>query len=200
MNKDRQKCRGAYYTPEPVVHTLVRWAVRRDADRLLDPACGDGRFLTVHPNSVGVEQDPDAASAVHEAAPGALIHQDDFFMWANETCERFECAAGNPPFIRYQRFAGETRKTALNLCAKHGAMLSGLTSSWAPFLIATASLLKPGGRMAFVVPAEIGHAPYARPVLEYLAAHFSTVGCSSRTVSAARQVTLFYRQRRDSGV
>ena len=29
--------------------------------------------------------------------------------------------------------------------------------------------------MAFVVPAEIGHAPYAAPLLEYLVGHFSTV-------------------------
>jgi len=29
--------------------------------------------------------------------------------------------------------------------------------------------------MAFVVPAEIGHAPYARPVLDYLVAHFAKV-------------------------
>lgn len=29
--------------------------------------------------------------------------------------------------------------------------------------------------MAFVVPAEIGHAPYARPLLEYLAGHFHVV-------------------------
>jgi hypothetical protein len=29
--------------------------------------------------------------------------------------------------------------------------------------------------MAFVVPAEIGHAPYSAPVLEYLAAHFEVV-------------------------
>jgi adenine-specific DNA-methyltransferase len=34
------------------------------------------------------------------------------------------------------------------------------------FLVTTASLLKQGGRLAFVVPAEIGHAPYAAPLVE----------------------------------
>ena len=29
--------------------------------------------------------------------------------------------------------------------------------------------------MAFVVPAEIGHAPYSRPLVEYLAGHFKRV-------------------------
>jgi type I restriction-modification system DNA methylase subunit len=32
---------GAYYTPDAVVATLVRWAVREPTDRLLDPSCGD---------------------------------------------------------------------------------------------------------------------------------------------------------------
>jgi adenine-specific DNA methylase len=175
MDGQRQKLNGSYYTPEPVVRSLVRWTVRKDTDRLLDPACGDGRFLMAHPKSVGVEQDVDAARAVHARSPGSLMHQGDFFSWASRTHERFECAAGNPPFIRYQRFAGEIRQTALELCATHGAQFSALSSSWAPFIVATAALLKRDGRMAFVVPAEIGHAPYARPLLEYLADHFDRV-------------------------
>jgi adenine-specific DNA methylase len=175
MDPQRQKELGAYYTPEDVVRTLVAWSVSAPTDRMLDPSCGDGRFLTIHPNSVGVEGDPHAAAIVHSRVPGSLIHQGDFFSWASNTVERFECAAGNPPFIRYQRFTGEIRKTALALCASHGARFDALASSWAPFLVATATLLKAGGRMAFVVPAEIGHAPYALPLLDFLVRNFDQV-------------------------
>ena len=170
-----QKEAGAYYTPSAVVAALVRWAVRRDGDRMLDPSCGDGRFLMQHPNSVGIEQDPLSAHVAIDRAPGALVHEGDFFQWAEATAERFECAAGNPPFIRYQTFKGAMRARALAFCGTQGATFSGLASSWAPFLVATAALLKPGGRMAFVVPAEIGHAPYASPLLEYLVANFKRV-------------------------
>lgn len=175
MTKLTQKQSGAYFTPDAVVQTLARWAVRRTDDRLLDPSCGDGRFLAAHDNSVGIEQDPRSAQEAISRAPSALVHEGDFFAWAANTHERFECAAGNPPFIRYQTFKGTVRETALRLCLAHGAKFSGLSSSWAPFLVATASLLLPGGRMAFVVPAEIGHAPYAIPLLEYLVANFSVV-------------------------
>lgn len=170
-----RKHSGAYYTPDRVVASLVRWAVRSGEDRLLDPACGDGRFIAAHRNAVGIEQDVEATRTAMARAPWALVHEGDFFAWAGETVERFECASGNPPFIRYQTFKGATRARAIELCAKHGANFSGLSSSWAPFLVATAGLLKPGGRMAFVVPAEIGHAPYAAPLLDYLVANFSTV-------------------------
>lgn len=170
-----QKRSGAYFTPGDVARALVAWAVRSPSDRLLDPACGDGQFLSAHRTSVGIEQNPQSAHAAIAAAPWALVHEGDFFAWAAETRERFHCAAGNPPFIRYQSFKGEVRRRALDLCAQVGAEFSGLASSWAPFLVATAALLKPGGRMAFVVPAEIGHAPYAAPLLEYLVGAFSRV-------------------------
>lgn len=170
-----KKRSGAFFTPDDVSATLVAWACHGPADRMIDPSCGDGQFLALHRNSVGVEQNPISAHMAIERAPGALVHEGDFFTWATKTGERFECAAGNPPFIRYQTFKGEIRRRALDLCLDLGAQFSGLTSSWAPFLVATAGLLKQGGRMAFVVPAEIGHAPYAAPLLEYLLASFSKV-------------------------
>jgi len=175
MARLSQKQAGAYYTPDRVVSSLVRWAVRDKNDRLLDPSCGDGRFIASHWNSVGVEQDTVAVTAAKERTPGAVVHEAEFFAWAARTRERFECAAGNPPFIRYQTFKGDVRRRALELCASLGTKFSALTASWAPFLVATASLLKPGGRMAFVVPASIGHAPYAAPLLDYLVGHFDEV-------------------------
>ncbi len=99
----------------------------------------------------------------------------DFFDWVGSTKAQFDCVAGNPPFIRYQKFNGDTRKRALQICANLGARLTGLTSSWAPFVVAAALVLKPGGRLAFVVPAEIGHAPYAKPVIQFLLDNFSDV-------------------------
>jgi adenine-specific DNA-methyltransferase len=170
-----QKQSGAYYTPDSVVSTLLRWAVRNGEDRLIDPACGDGRFIAGHRNAVGIEQDVRVARVAMERAPWALVHERDFFAWAVETTERFDCAAGNPPFIRYQQFSGATRSRAIELCGRLGADFSGLTSSWAPFLAAAAGLLKAGGRLAFVVPSEIGHAPYAAPLLDYLVKRFALV-------------------------
>ena len=172
----RQKLTGAYFTPEPLVEALVCWAVRSETDRLLDPSCGDGRFIAAHSSTVGiVARTRICRNGASTRSIRALVHENDFFQWAEATHERFECSAGNPPFIRYQHFNGDVRRRALELCARHGAYFTGLTSSWAPFLVAAASLLKPGGRMAFVVPAEIGHAPTRRHSLSILIKNFKTV-------------------------
>ena len=173
-----QKRNGAYYTPEWLAAMLVSCAVRAPGDLLLDPSCGDGRFLACHGNSVGVERDARAASAARQRAPQALVANDEFFAWAERARRdgrRFDCVAGNPPFIRYQTFNGDVRRRALALCSELGVAFSGLSASWAPFLVVAASLLRPGGRMAFVVPAAIGHAPYAGPLMEFLVANFRKV-------------------------
>ncbi len=169
------KTLGAYFTPEAVAAALVRWAVRDPADLLLDPSSGDGRFVALHGKSVGVERDPVSVAEAGCRAPQATIVEADFFTWASDDSRRFDCAAGNPPFIRYQRFTGATRRAALDYCRRQGVTFSGLSSSWAPFIVAAASKLRPGGRIAFVVPAEIGHAPYAMPLLDYLVGNFGAV-------------------------
>ena len=169
------KTLGAYFTPENVAEALVRWAVRDPGDLLLDPSSGDGRFVARHPQSVGVERDAASVAEAAARAPHATIVQGDFFAWAAGDRRRFDCAAGNPPFIRYQRFSGATRRAALDYCRRLGVVFSALSSSWAPFIVAAASKLRAGGRIAFVVPAEIGHAPYATPLMEYLLANFGSV-------------------------
>ncbi|MCY2987472.1 MAG: N-6 DNA methylase [Planctomycetota bacterium] len=128
---EQRKLAGAYYTPSETASSLVCWVLRKPTDRLLDPACGDGQFLQFHDNRVGVEQDAIAAARARLRAPGATVHDEDFFAWAKRTPERFDCAAGNPPFIRYQRFSGKTRQRALDLCQSLGARFSSLSSSWA---------------------------------------------------------------------
>lgn len=174
--KQRQKHLGQFYTPPEVARTLVNWLTLKRPKRILDPACGTGEFLSLHRQSVGVEVDPVNAAAARQRAPGALIHSGDFFSWAVKTTERFEAAVGNPPFIRYQLFAGEIRELALQIASRLGAQFNALSSSWAPFLVATAGLLKPRGAMAFVVPAEIGHATYSKVLLNWLCQNFGSVG------------------------
>ncbi len=173
--KERRKRFGQFFTPPAVARSLVSWVVRGPRDLVLDPSCGDGAFLRWHKRSVGIEVDPDNAALARQIAPGALVHGGDFFDWAFATKERFDGIAGNPPFIRYQTLPGEIRARALAASSLMGAEFSALTSSWAPFVLVAAGLLKPGAAMAFVVPAEVGHANYVQPLIPALCARFARV-------------------------
>lgn len=192
-----QKQLGAYYTPSRVARALVDWAVRTPKDRVLDPACGDGVFLeaaVARLRSLGARQtteiygvEVDKVAYDHAvlpllrrfAVPRDNVTLADFFEHACREADLCNAVVGNPPFIRYQSFRGRTREKALLLARNLGVDLSELASSWAPFLLHSCEFLVPGGRLAMVVPAEIAHASYARPVVQFLAGHFAEVGLAS---------------------
>ena len=164
---------GAYYTPTEVVQELVCWATNGRTDApTLDPSCGDGRFLRGLESGVGVDLDPAAITRARSVVPTAELYRRDFFAWARSSAPDFDAVVGNPPFIRYQRFSGEARRRAQAFCEARGVRLSGLSSSWAHFVVGASTLLRPGGRLGFVVPAEIGYAVYARNVVRYLVDSF----------------------------
>lgn len=184
---------GAFYTDEQVASFLVWWAIRDRDERVLDPCFGGGvflrsacqRILSLGGNPIfqiyGVEIDPGVHNRIagmfrtEYSIPASNLIEADFFDICKATLPALDVIVGNPPFIRYHRFTGQIREKALSLAAEQGVVLSRLCSSWAPFLIHSVSMLKNGGRLAMVVPAELGHANYAQPVVEYLARSFKTV-------------------------
>jgi hypothetical protein len=68
--------------------------VKSPSDTMLDPSCGDDRFLALHGHAVGVEHHSGASEEATARAPHATIFESDFFSWATTTSERFDCAAG----------------------------------------------------------------------------------------------------------
>ena len=186
---ERAKSFGAFYTDGAVADFLVGWAVRSGADRVLDPSFGGGIFLEAALGRLGdahklygVELDPEVHARVASLLtarglpPQNLIRADFFNLDAGtELLPPLDAVVGNPPFIRYQKFSGDVRAKALARALEQGVRLSRRSSAWAPFLVHSVSLLKPGGRLGMVVPAELGHAAYARPVLRFLTESFASV-------------------------
>jgi adenine-specific DNA-methyltransferase len=187
------KALGAYYTDAQIADFLVNWAVRTPQDTILDPSFGGGVFLRSackrlrklngRPDErmFGIEIDP----LVHKCISQKLVEEfnvkpehlklSDFFALRSTDFNPVSVVIGNPPFIRYQRFSGDSRANALRRAAEAGVKISELASSWVPFLIHSISLLENGGRLAMVVPAEIGHARYAHPLLGHLGRTFKSV-------------------------
>jgi hypothetical protein len=86
-----------------------------------------------------------------------------------------DACIGNPPYVRYQSFAGDARKRGREAALAAGVRVDGLASSWAPFTVHAASFLKPGGRLGLVLPAELMSVNYAAPVRRFLLERFGSV-------------------------
>lgn len=181
-----QKSFGAFYTGEPVARTIIKWAVRNPNDSVLDPSCGDGVFLSSavrhlesigsrNPQIWGIDVNEKALHLVKARLPQCRLVSADFFSTKPGEIPFFNAIIGNPPFIRYQTFNGSSRSSALARAKEAGVHLPKLSSSWAPFLVHAVAFLSKGGRLGMVVPAELGHAQYAREVLSFLLRKFGRI-------------------------
>jgi adenine-specific DNA-methyltransferase len=185
------KALGAFYTDSEVADFLSRWAIRRPTDSVIDPSFGGGVFLrsacerirslggTPASQVHGVELDKKVFSQIVSMLQDEFsVHREnfahsDFFEYEPE--QAYDAVVGNPPFIRYQRFSGESRWRALDRCARLGVKMSQLSSSWAPFLVCSTAMVRKGGRLAMVIPMELTYATYAGPVAEFLRRSFARI-------------------------
>ena len=124
-----RKARGAFFTPAAITAYLAAWAIRAPTDRVFEPSCGEASFLLAAGERLcalgappdrlaqqlhGVEIHPasarQAARLLAERGLRASVAVADFFD-RSPTAE-FDAVIGNPPYVRYQSFAGEARARA----------------------------------------------------------------------------------------
>ncbi|MDQ1439269.1 MAG: adenine-specific DNA-methyltransferase [Acidimicrobiaceae bacterium] len=86
-----------------------------------------------------------------------------------------DAVVGNPPFVRYQEHRGAARQRSIAAALKQGVRLSGLASSWASVVVHSSGFLKPDGRLAMVLPAELLTVHYAEPIRRWLRHRFAGV-------------------------
>lgn len=186
----QRKARGAFFTPEAVARYVTQWAVRSADDSVLEPSCGEAAFLLEagrHLVTLGAK--PELMSLhgaeLHEASASnalallaheglsAQISVGDFFK--EEPRAAYDAVIGNPPYVRYQSFSGDSRAASRRAALRAGVKLTNLASSWAAFTVHAALFVKDGGRLGLVLPAELLSVNYAAPVREFLMRSFSRV-------------------------
>ena len=182
-NESVKKLRGGYYTPRDLADFLTRWIGAINPHDILEPSCGDGVFFRAIAEQrlygaalTGFELDAGeakkAASVSCTAAQTLDVRAKDFLGWAlerlNDEGTRFDAAVGNPPFVRYQYLPTEFQTRAKEVFERLGLQFTKRTNAWVPFVLASVALLRPGGRLAMVVPAEVIHVLHAQSVRSYL--------------------------------
>lgn len=171
--RTRRKRLGRWLTPHDLVERVVAATMPNvgasERVRVLDPACGDGRFLAaaaVHlgalgaiPELHGVDIDRDAVDSARSALarwPAAIEHADALRRdWGGE---QFDIVIGNPPFLS-QMAASTTRGGA----SRHGG--GPYADAAAEFLALAVDLAQAdGGRVGLVLPQSILGSRDAAPI------------------------------------
>ena len=197
---DVRKTRGAFFTPPSIANYLVDWAIRSSRDIVFEPSCGEASFLLsaakklkefgakplflikqLHGIEIFEESAKNAEALLKSAGFNTRISVGDFFELEPDI--KYDAVVGNPPFVRYQNFSGASRSRSLEAALAQGVRLSGLANAWAAFVIKAACHLKPDGRLALVLPAELLSVNYAHEVRRYLLRRF--LSCSTNNVRRA---------------
>lgn len=186
-----RKARGAFLTPHEISDYITEWAVRSAGDRVMEPSCGEAVFLLSAASRKealgagllsgeglhGIELHAPSADTAREllSANGysAKIKVGDFFDF--DPVSGFDAVVGNPPYVRYQGFSGESRSKALEAALQAGVRLTGLASSWAAFVVQSSRYLKADGRLGLVLPAELLSVRYAAEVRRFLLERFAEI-------------------------
>jgi adenine-specific DNA-methyltransferase len=184
-----EKLRGGFYTPEPIAEFVLRWGINGSNDfDILEPSCGDGVFLEqlqknkFKYNSItAVELDEAEAEKADRIN---LKHKElinaDFHSYCNNTHKRFDLVVGNPPYIRYQFFDRMQQVEAGDIFIKAGLTYSKLTNAWVSFVVGSSLLLKDqGGKIGFVLPAEILQVSFAQQLRNFLAHFYNKINIIS---------------------
>ena len=175
---------GRYYTPDGVAAALCRWAVRSKVDTVLDPSFGGCAFLEAAAerlaalgsrrpveNLHGFDKDRRALTSLTQLmrgqpATGRFHVPRDFLATTpgSDECPVVDVVVGNPPYVRHHLLKGARRIVARDAALSSGCDLSEKSSYWGYFVLHAVRCLKPGGRLAFVLPMSLLTTDYADTV------------------------------------
>ena len=191
-NESAQKLRGGYYTPLDLSAFLAKWVQQTNPQKLLEPSCGDGVFFEAmsrvggfsKTDVTGFELDEEEATRAAERVSSShfsklTIHQADFLEWGliqiiNKN-QYFDAVLGNPPFIRYQYLPKAFQDFSESIFEALQVKFTKHTNAWVPFVLASIALLRPGGRLAMVIPSEIVHVTHAQGLRTFMGKHCKKV-------------------------
>lgn len=181
----QRKAAGIYYTPAHIVAPIVQKTVGELCKgktpsqiaqlRIIDPACGNGQFLlgayryilenhgrrvlenTLH----GVDIDPRAVKLARTSLSSQKNIRCADSLRETE-CGVFDAVIGNPPFG-----AQISRDERIRL-SKRYPVFSRVPDSFVAFIERAFELLKPGGKLGFVLPSAWLGGPRYRALREFL--------------------------------
>jgi hypothetical protein len=178
--------KGQFWTPAWVAEAMVAWCLVDGSESIFDPAVGAGAFFQAagaigrdqgkQPELLGTEID---SQVLQQALAGGLPVEDlagveirDFIL--HPPAAQYPAIVGNPPYIRHHRLPQTTKAELKKLSTDLiGKSLDGRAGLHVYFLLRALQMLAPGGRLAFIMPADTCEGVFARTLWEWIVRNYS---------------------------
>jgi methylase of polypeptide subunit release factors len=205
---------GQFYTPPALARACCRWALTPQAGdplRVLDPAAGGGAFVvaaldrlaalgaapaTAREAVTAVDVDGDALSVTRERAGDVETREVDFLALDPDDLGQFDAVVGNPPYVRQEGLDKDDAREHLAALGPDGATpyldgddaIDRRSDAYVYFLTNATRFLRPGGRLAMVVPTKWLATRYGESLQRFLLDHYrvqAVVGFEARAFDDA---------------
>lgn len=182
--REELRAKGQFWTPPWVAEMMVEYALGAGADRLFDPAVGRGAFFEAARRiAPGVKL---SGFEIDMALEGKGVEHRDFLM--DPPSGRHPAIVANPPYIRHHRVGGDV-KSEMRAFARQFLNLDidGRAGLQVYFFLRALERLTPGGRCAFILPADVAEGKFAPELWRAVSQHY----CLERVVTFAPEATPF---------
>lgn len=167
--RSQQQELGQYFTPDYVAEYMARWVIQNNPSSVLDPAVGDGVFLSKirefdsNVKLIAYDVDKEMLDKVSSSFSDAELYNENY-LFSNWN-EEYDAIICNPPYNRFQNF--DKKDDIIKTFHKNMKVkMSGLSNIYAFFLLKALYQLKSGGRAAFIIPYEFLSTGYGVTVKE----------------------------------
>jgi len=175
--REHLRDKGQFWTPSWVAQAMVAY-LAEESDLIFDPATGNGAFfaalIKLKKTAVkfyGTDIDAKVLDEEIYQIPHCKIELRDFIK--NPPNRKFKAIIGNPPYIRHHRLDPDTKIFLKGLCQKiTGFTIDGRAGYHIYFLLQALNLLESGGRLAFIMPADVCEGVSAQKVWRWIVENF----------------------------
>lgn len=181
VNTGYRKKFGQFFTPNYIAEFMASWVNQDKPKNVLDPAVGTGIFLenvaktsdSALSGLWGFDIDPIILDACQirlalQRLSDDMLHllQQDFITMGSYFAEKVDAVICNPPYLNFHDF--DRNGLGKHVEERCGVRLSRLTNIYVLFFLQSLTLVKDGGRLAFITPSEFLYTGYGEELKEFL--------------------------------
>lgn len=168
-NLDIRKDNGIYITPYNIIEKCFDGEKINDLD-ILEPSFGSGQFIDIivkllgkkkTTNIIGTELYKDLFNSVkkkYSFNKNIKLFNQDFLTW--DTDKKFDLIVGNPPYFEMELNNDQKKKFK--------DIISGRVNIYSLFIFKSIQLLKPNGKLIFVIPTSLLSGKYFEKIRSYI--------------------------------
>lgn len=169
-NLDIRKEKGIYITPYSIINQCLD-GEKIDGLDILEPSFGSGQFIDIvikllgkkkSANIVGVElfkELYDEVNKKYSSNKNVKLLNQDFLTW--NTNDKFDLIIGNPPYFTKNNLTNAEKKTFKEI-------ITGRVNIYSLFIYKCIGMLKPNGRLIFVIPTSLLSSKYFEKLRYYI--------------------------------